>query len=188
MSELREKVPAPSKATPPKATGAKGSDNGQSTLSDRVRSLRLNSGHTTARPRSAWLPWGLALIALATAGLFGWRGYYLANNRTDAASETVGDNASGKSSAAAARANHSVASTGAADSAANNSTAPAASAASAAKWFSIPRATSSRPTRFRSARKSGAKSSGSIHGSRKGQFTKREKSWPRSTRSSSPRN
>jgi HlyD family secretion protein len=53
-----------------------GEANGQTTLSERVRSLRLGAGGH-ARPRSAWLPWGLTLIALATAALFGWRTYRL---------------------------------------------------------------------------------------------------------------
>jgi len=48
-----------------------------SALSARVRSLRLQSGGPAVQPRSAWLPWGLTVIALATAGLFGWRAYRL---------------------------------------------------------------------------------------------------------------
>lgn len=51
--------------------------NGQASLSDRVRSLRLQTGGAAVRPRSAWLPWGLTVIALATAAVFGWRAYRL---------------------------------------------------------------------------------------------------------------
>lgn len=50
---------------------------GQVSLSERVRSLRLTAGSPAARPRSAWLPWGVTVIALATAGVFGWRAYRL---------------------------------------------------------------------------------------------------------------
>ncbi len=50
---------------------------GQASLSDRVRSLRLPAAGSGARPRSAWLPWGLTVIALATAVLFGLRTYLL---------------------------------------------------------------------------------------------------------------
>src|SRR5262249_21237639 len=52
--------------------------NGQASLSERVRSLRLRDGAPSARPRRAWLPWGLTVIALAAAGTFGWRAYRLA--------------------------------------------------------------------------------------------------------------
>jgi len=48
-----------------------------SALSARVRSLRLQSGGPAIKPRSAWLPWGLTVIALATAAVFGWRTYRL---------------------------------------------------------------------------------------------------------------
>jgi HlyD family secretion protein len=48
-----------------------------SALTARVRSLRLQPGAPAAKPRSAWLPWGLTLIALATAAVFGWRTYRL---------------------------------------------------------------------------------------------------------------
>jgi len=51
--------------------------NGQTSLSERVRSLRLTAGGPASRPRSAWLPWGLTIIALATAAVFGWRAYRL---------------------------------------------------------------------------------------------------------------
>jgi multidrug resistance efflux pump len=44
-------------------------------LSDRVRSLRLKAGGPGVRPRSAWLPWGLTVISLATAVVLGWRAY-----------------------------------------------------------------------------------------------------------------
>jgi HlyD family secretion protein len=50
-------------------------DNGS--LSDRVRSLRLKTGGPGVKPRSAWLPWGLTVISLATAGVCGWRAYLL---------------------------------------------------------------------------------------------------------------
>jgi multidrug resistance efflux pump len=71
---------------------------GQGSLSDRVRSLRLKEGGSTVRPRSAWLPWGVALIALATAGAFGWRAYLL--SPTDAAprSEQAPSNSESRSS------------------------------------------------------------------------------------------
>jgi HlyD family secretion protein len=46
-----------------------------SALSARVRSLRLQTDGAAVKPRSAWLPWGLTVIALATAALFGWRAY-----------------------------------------------------------------------------------------------------------------
>jgi multidrug resistance efflux pump len=44
---------------------------------DRVQSLRLRTDGTVARPRSAWLPWGITVIALAATGVFGWRAYRL---------------------------------------------------------------------------------------------------------------
>ncbi len=50
---------------------------GQRSLTDRVRSLRLQAGGPGARPRSTWLPWGLTVIALALAAVFGWRAYRL---------------------------------------------------------------------------------------------------------------
>lgn len=56
---------------------AKAETNGHSSLSERVQSLRLQPGSGTAKPRSAWLPWGLTAIAFATAALFGWRAYRL---------------------------------------------------------------------------------------------------------------
>jgi multidrug resistance efflux pump len=68
MAELHEPAVAPrSVETLP---------NGQASLSERVRSLRLKPGGSV-RPRSAWLPWGLTVIALATAALFAWRAYRL---------------------------------------------------------------------------------------------------------------
>jgi HlyD family secretion protein len=54
------------------------SGNGSASLSDRVRSLRLQPGGPGARPRSAWLPWGLTAIALVAAAAFGWRAYLIA--------------------------------------------------------------------------------------------------------------
>lgn len=53
------------------------SPNGDASLSDRVRSLRLNTEGPGTKPRSAWLPWGLTVIALTLAGVFGWRAYLL---------------------------------------------------------------------------------------------------------------
>lgn len=61
--------------------------NGQLPLSDRVRSLRLAPASPTARPRGAWLPWGLTAIAFATAAVFGWRAYRL--EPIEAATATV---------------------------------------------------------------------------------------------------
>jgi len=117
MSELREHTPAavsaghasPSKASPKRANSSKTSPvaanaNGQPTLSDRVRSLRLDSGRSAPRPRSAWLPWGLTVIALATAALFGWRAYVLGPTRADTANEPSAEAAQGKSQGASASA------------------------------------------------------------------------------------
>jgi HlyD family secretion protein len=70
MNELHETSAASRGRVEPRS-------NGQASLSDRVRSLRLTSA-PTARPRSAWLPWGLTAIALVTAAVFGWRAYRLA--------------------------------------------------------------------------------------------------------------
>jgi multidrug resistance efflux pump len=71
-------------------------------FSDRVRSLRLATpSGSTARPRSAWLPWGLTAIALATAAAFGWRAYRIspADSAPVAEQSSASDgNASGKSS------------------------------------------------------------------------------------------
>jgi multidrug resistance efflux pump len=65
--------------TPTLAQGrAAASGNGQPSLSERVRSLRLQGGGPGARPRSAWLPWGITVIALATVAMFGYRAYRLA--------------------------------------------------------------------------------------------------------------
>jgi len=47
-------------------------------LHDRVRSLRLKSDGPGIRPRSAWLPWGLTVIACTAATAFGLRAYLLA--------------------------------------------------------------------------------------------------------------
>ena len=78
MSEARETIAVPipaapsNKAVPPE-------DNARASLSDRVRSLRLvKPSGSAAKPRSAWLPWGLTAIALAAAAAFGWRAYRLA--------------------------------------------------------------------------------------------------------------
>jgi HlyD family secretion protein len=81
MSEVRKTIGAPRQSGPKTMSSADddaASSSAQSSLSDRVRSLRLvNPGSSTARPRSAWLPWGLTAIALATAAAFGWRSYRL---------------------------------------------------------------------------------------------------------------
>src|SRR5438128_875720 len=74
--------------------------NGQASLSDRVRSLRLKTGGPGARPRSAWLPWGLTIIALATAGLFGWRAYHLAPADVPPAAEQGANSGDAKASPA----------------------------------------------------------------------------------------
>ena len=52
--------------------------NGQPSLGDRVRSLRLKPPGPKYKPPSTWLPWGLTAIALVLAGAFGWRAYRLA--------------------------------------------------------------------------------------------------------------
>jgi multidrug resistance efflux pump len=95
MSELRETigtpntVPSINKATPP-------GDGTQASLSDRVRSLRLvKPGNSAAKPRSAWLPWGLTAIALATAAAFGWRAYRLAPAGSNQAAEQSADGETG---------------------------------------------------------------------------------------------
>jgi multidrug resistance efflux pump len=49
-----------------------------SSLSDRVRSLRLRTEGPAAAPRSAWLPWGVALIAVVLAAAMGVRAYLVA--------------------------------------------------------------------------------------------------------------
>ena len=121
-------------------------------------------------PAQLWLPWGLTLIALATAGLFGYRAYRLAPQGGAVASDRE-------------QRQQQIADRQRDDSATGQPAAgTAAKPAAPAKSFSIPRAMSSRPTKFRSARKSAVKSSGSIRISRKGPFTKRATSWPRSTR------
>jgi multidrug resistance efflux pump len=78
MSEARETIAVP-KPVPPTNKPTLPADNAQASLSDRVRSLRLvKPSGSAAKPRSAWLPWGLTAIALATAAAFGWRAYRLA--------------------------------------------------------------------------------------------------------------
>jgi multidrug resistance efflux pump len=63
--------PLPTATRAPAATA-----NGQPSLRDRVRSLRLSGSEpAAARPRSAYLPWGLTVIAMAAAVLFGLRAY-----------------------------------------------------------------------------------------------------------------
>jgi HlyD family secretion protein len=82
-------VPPSLKATPP-------DDNGRVSLSDRVRSLRLvNTSGSAAKPRSAWLPWGLTAIALATAAAFGWRAYRLAPAGSSQVAEQSADGEAG---------------------------------------------------------------------------------------------
>jgi len=80
---------------PPPETQSNGhaESNGSASLSDRVRSLRLHAGGATARPRGAWLPWGLTVIALGLAALFGWRAYRITPVEADAAPQatTSGD-------------------------------------------------------------------------------------------------
>ncbi len=76
--------------------------NGQS-LSDRVRSLRLQTGGRAVRPRSAWLPWGLTVIALGMAAVFGWRAYRLGPADAASPSESPrGSTAQAATSSAAA--------------------------------------------------------------------------------------
>lgn len=67
-------------------TNGNGAVNGQKSLSERVRSLRLQGGGS-AKPRSAWLPWGLTGIAFAMMILFAWRAYRLSPTEVAAASE-----------------------------------------------------------------------------------------------------
>jgi multidrug efflux pump subunit AcrA (membrane-fusion protein) len=81
MNETCE--PAATAGTPPTAN-----PNGQPTLSDRVRALRLKAGGSAASPRTSWLPWGLTVIALATAGVFAWRAYRV--TPSDASSSVAG--------------------------------------------------------------------------------------------------
>jgi multidrug resistance efflux pump len=68
-------------------TNGNGAVNGQKSLSERVRSLRLQGGGS-AKPRSAWLPWGLTGIAFAMAILFAWRAYRLSPSDVAAASDS----------------------------------------------------------------------------------------------------
>jgi multidrug resistance efflux pump len=80
MSELRETIAMPGsvKAAGP-AAKTMHVDPGQPSLSDRVRSLRLQSAGPPPKPRSHWFLWGLVIIVLATGGVFGWRAYRLAS-------------------------------------------------------------------------------------------------------------
>jgi HlyD family secretion protein len=52
--------------------------NGTTSLSDRVRSLRLAGRSATAGRKSAVIPWGVSVILLLTAAAFGYRTYRLA--------------------------------------------------------------------------------------------------------------
>jgi multidrug resistance efflux pump len=81
--------------------------NGQSSLSDRVRSLRLQTGGRGARPRSAWLPWGLTVIALGMAAVFGWRAYRLSPADAASPSEQPRNTAQAPTSSTAAPASAS---------------------------------------------------------------------------------
>jgi multidrug resistance efflux pump len=72
------------------------SSNGHGSLSDRVRSLRLNTGNSPSKPRSAWLPWGLTVIAFLTAAVFGWRAYRLSPSEPGPQSEQASAGISGK--------------------------------------------------------------------------------------------
>jgi multidrug resistance efflux pump len=105
MSEARETIAMPAvakPAAPPRAGGptksAAASGVGhvdqrrdQPSLSDRVRSLRLESSGPAPKPRSHWFLWGAALIVLATGGIFGWRAYRLS---AAGAAPTAGETAS----------------------------------------------------------------------------------------------
>ncbi len=99
MSELRDIFATGAERAPVESTlGGEPRDLGgdtQSPLSDRVRSLRLvKPGNSSAKPRSAWLPWGLTLIALVTAAAFAWRAYRLGTVTTSAAEQSPdGDSA-----------------------------------------------------------------------------------------------
>lgn len=98
MSEARETIARPEPAASPNNMVSSGDkarpsgDNAQSSLSDRVRSLRLvKPSSSTAKPRSAWLPWGLTAIALVTTAAFGWRSYRLAPNSANPTTEQSGN-------------------------------------------------------------------------------------------------
>lgn len=69
---------------------------GQGSLSERVKSLRLQPGGSSARPRSAWLPWGLTVIALATTGVFAARAYLLAPTQVNAPTSSSSSNSEAK--------------------------------------------------------------------------------------------
>jgi multidrug resistance efflux pump len=70
---MSEPHPPPTVARGP----APANTNGQASLRDRVRSLRLSPDGPGSRPRSALLPWGVAVIAMAAAAVFAWRAYLL---------------------------------------------------------------------------------------------------------------
>jgi HlyD family secretion protein len=110
MSEHRDNI-AVAKHIPPSTEQSSGSPDARdgdsrSTLSDRVRSLRLvNPGKSNARPRSAWLPWGLTAIALITAAAFGWRAYRLSPTaQVETATQADGGESNNKSGAGLASA------------------------------------------------------------------------------------
>jgi multidrug efflux pump subunit AcrA (membrane-fusion protein) len=84
---MNQTHPTPTAAREPAAANP----NGQPTLSDRVRALRLKGDGGGTAPRSTWLPWGLTLIALAMSGVFAWRAYRLTPADVGAQGENVGD-------------------------------------------------------------------------------------------------
>ena len=123
MSELRETIGVPNPMASPNK-GAPSADGAQASLSDRVRSLRLvKPGSSAAKPRSAWLPWGLTAIAMATAAAFGWRAYRLAPAGANPAAEQSADGESGDAGKTGAGLSSSAAPS---DRATSNATAPAA--------------------------------------------------------------
>ena len=84
MSQVQEprkvdRLPAEAGTNGDAASNGHAAANGRASLGERVRALRLQPGASKARPRSSWLPWGLTLIALTTAGLFAYRAYRLAS-------------------------------------------------------------------------------------------------------------
>lgn len=101
MSELRDTIAVEGESLPVRSAISGGppplpSDDAGPSLSDRVRSLRLvKPGNSSAKPRSAWLPWGLTIIALITAAAFGWRAYRI----TPAAGPAVEQSPDGEASA-----------------------------------------------------------------------------------------
>lgn len=68
--------------------------NGRASLRERVQSLRLKADGTSAPPRSTWLPWGLSVIAFATAAVFGWRAYLISPSDAAPAAVTTAEGTS----------------------------------------------------------------------------------------------